>query len=277
MIAGAIIFYADLLFSDKLVRKTCPGAPRSWILKPGVSSVGRSAKKKQAGSVSADPQPVSPHRESRASVQDLGTAYQQLVEHDPEHLCPRCGRPRGVQGAPDRWGLWSQQHRDRITLGQVRCRACGTVEPLVPPWLRPHEELTLDALNPVLEVVVDVGRPGSQGAVEWGLEPVAIRRRIRRGLPHAAELRQRGAQQATPWGIPLAGPTWTPPTGSRSADWSWLLVAWMALFVILGGASTFSVGLPQWREWVPEHLPAPVVPPGSHRGRRLRGLPPRPP
>ncbi|MDA8193667.1 MAG: DUF6431 domain-containing protein [Thermaerobacter sp.] len=199
------------------------------------------------------------------------------MEHDPEHLCPQCGRPRCFQGSPDRWVLWSRQHRDRITLVHVRCRACGTVETLFPPWLLPHEELTRDALNQVLEAVVHTGRPVSQVAAEWGLEPVAIRRRILRRLPHAAEFRQRVAQQADTWGIPLAWPTWTPPTASRSADWSWLLVAWTALFLILGGASAFSVGLPQWREWVPENLPVPVVPPWSHLGRRLRGLTPRPP
>ena len=234
--------------------------------------------KKQAVTVCRDTQPVSPHMNSIASFDDLCSAYHQFVADDPEHRCPQCDRRRCFQGSHDRWVLWSRPHRDRLSLVPVRCRACGTVETLFPPWLLPHEELTVDALNQVLEAV-NAGHPVWQVAAEWGMEPLAIRRRIRRWLPQAADLRQRVAQQADTWGIPLAWPTWTPPTGSRSADWSWLLVAWMALFLTWGGASvwSFSVGLSQWREWAPENLPAPVVPARSHLGRRLRGVPPRPP
>ena len=69
---------------------------------------------------------------------------------------------------------------------------------------RTHSERTLDALNHVVEAVLHTGRPVWQVAAEWGMEPLAIRRRIRRWLPQAADLRQRVVQQADTWGIPLA-------------------------------------------------------------------------
>lgn len=211
---------------------------------------------------------------SITSFDGLRRDYAVFVAAQAPYPCPRCGQPRWRHGSHERWVCWACGGWNQLALVHVRCGRCHTVETLFPPWLLPYESLTVDVLNQVLESVGHAGQSVAHVAQQWDLPPSAIRRRLFRWLPRAPQLRQQVTQHAEQWGMALGWSTWTPPLRTRSADWSGLLMAWQALALVLVTSvlvATLSPGLPQWREWAPEWLPAGVVPRRAHLGRRLVG------
>ena len=187
--------------------------------------------------------------------------------------CPQCHHRRAWQGTRPRWVHWAPGQRARLGLRRLRCRACHTVETVFPPWLLPYEELPVGSLDVLLQAAA-AGASWAAVAAQRGTAPLTGRRRWRRWGPQGVGLRQCVLQQATHWGIPLIWPTWRPPAGARSADWTWLGVAWAALAVVFrpaapGGMAVWAdLGAPPW--------PAAVIPARTHLGRRLRaaGVPP---
>lgn len=187
-------------------------------------------------------------------------------------LCPQCHRRRWRHGRHQRWVCWAPGQWHQLALVHVRCPSCHTVETVFPPWLLPYESFTMDTMNDIMEAIGHAGAPVAQVAQQWEVPLVTIRRRWRRWLPAAPALRQLVAQQAAQWGIQIAWPTWQPGPDTRSADWSWLLMAWQALTLVLVSPGLFVAvtgSLVHWRHWVPESLPASVVPGRAHVGRRL--------
>ena len=199
--------------------------------------------------------------------------YAAYVAHQAPYLCPRCRQARGRSGSHERWVNGGPGAETLMALIHGRCRHCHTLETLFPPWLLPYERLTVDVLNAIVDRVASQGESVTVVAAPYGLPPLVVRRRLRRWLPPAPQLRQQVLQQAAQWGIALYWGTWQPSPPARSMDWAWLALAWQALILVLprllGVVPQMSPGLPQWRVWAPEGLPASVVPATTHLGRRL--------
>lgn len=198
--------------------------------------------------------------------------YAQFIEEAMPFLCPQCHHRRWRHGGHRRWVCWAPGQWHQLTLMHVRCPTCHTVETLFPPWLLPYESFTVDVVHDILTAVGQDGVSVTQVAQQWAVPIITIQRRIQRWLPVAPTLRQRVVQQADQWGIGMTWSTWQPSATTRSADWSWLLVAWHALALVLMSAGILRVitpGLVHWRYWAPEALPRDIVPRRAHLGRRL--------
>ncbi len=194
-----------------------------------------------------------------------------------EHLeadwrsCPQCHGRRSVNEGHWRWVLCAPGQEAPLFLSHVRCRACGTIETVFPPWLLPYERLTVEMLESILTALLVQGQSVAAVAAAHQVSEEMVTSRWHRWRDELPAWHQQVEQTAVPWtAAPLVDmQTWHPPLTARSAAWAWLEVAWQALALLMGGEAPPS-GWIFWRRVFPEVMPAGPIPARSHLGRRLR-------
>jgi len=193
--------------------------------------------------------------------------------------CPRCRQRRVRHGWRARYGVVPAAGRPvtiRLRVQRVRCRPCHTVETLYPPWLWPYLLWPVPMWVRVCEARWVTGAAWPVVAAQAGVDVSTVRRRLRGWAAQLVAWRQHVAQQATTWGVALIaawlGETANPP--AVGGEWLALVALWSQVAVALGWPGT--PPLVAWLTGAPLGVPAPLVAPHTHWGRRLRaaGCPP---
>lgn len=163
-----------------------------------------------------------------------------------------------------------------LRVQRVRCRVCHTVETLYPPWLWPYLLWPVPAWVALCEARWMAGAPWTTVATQAGVDACTVRRRVQAWGAQLVRWRQQALQQAVAWGVAVIGAVWFDATvlTSLGADWQALVAVWSGVAVACGWPGT--PPLVAWITGAPLVVPAPLVAPHTHWGRRLRaaGCPP---
>jgi len=189
--------------------------------------------------------------------------------------CPRCGQRRVRHGRRARY-VEGQGESTWVAVIRLRCRPCHTVETVFPPWLWPYLSWHLALWVAVCTARWEAGQSWSQIAQPVTQTPATVRRRVRAWQRHLVAWRQQALQAAAPWGVHLAV-AWVVTTAASgvAADWAALVRLWSAVATALAWPG--DPPLVAWCAGAPHVVPAALVPPHTHWGRRLRaagGCPP---
>jgi len=163
-----------------------------------------------------------------------------------------------------------------LRVQRVRCRPCHTVETLYPPWLWPYLLWPVPTWVGLCEARWIAGAAWTAVAAQAGVEASTVRRRLQAWGAQLVAWRQQATQHAATWGVAVIWAALFEATSTtpRGADWQALGVVWSAVAVACGWPGT--PPLVAWITGAPLVVPAPLVAPHTHWGRRIRaaGCPP---